>query len=281
MVWELLVVVALASLIAASINDLRTREVPDWVSYAGIAAGLGIRLIDAIVYSDIFIFGSGVLGFAVAWVLGVALFYTGQWGGGDSKVLMALGALLGGDWDVLGFQASLLMNLIVVGGMYGLVWMTVLGTRHFRKVKTMACIVRKEERTAGVAAILGILFCVIVAVVLWDSWYWFPALWAAVLVALTYGLYIGLMAVERVCFFSWVPATHLVEGDWIVQDVKVRGEYICGRRDLGVSREQIALLRKAGVKKVLVRSGIPFVPSFLLALIATLSMGNVLVWVLL
>ncbi|PIO05594.1 hypothetical protein COT47_04145, partial [Candidatus Woesearchaeota archaeon CG08_land_8_20_14_0_20_43_7] len=51
-------------------------------------------------------------------------------------------------------------------------------------------------------------------------------------------------------------------------------KYICGPKDLGIEKKQIAILLKHKVKKVLVREGIPFVPSFLIAFIVNVFFQN-------
>jgi hypothetical protein len=90
----------------------------------------------------------------------------------------------------------------------------------------------------------------------------------------TFYLWIYIKVIEKVAMLKYVTPSELTEGDWIAKEVKVNGKLICGPRDLGIEKEQIAKLkqfyRKGKVKKVLVKYGIPFVPSFLLALIATL-----------
>jgi len=45
-------------------------------------------------------------------------------------------------------------------------------------------------------------------------------------------------------------------------------EYVCGPGDLGITNQQIALLKQHGIKHVVVKEGIPFVPSFLIAYVA-------------
>ena len=62
-----------------------------------------------------------------------------------------------------------------------------------------------------------------------------------------------------------VSPLELTEGDWLERDVVVSGKTI-RKSFAGLSFEQILLLRRYG-KKVLVKNGIPFAPSFLLALL--------------
>ena len=79
-----------------------------------------------------------------------------------------------------------------------------------------------------------------------------------------------------------IPIEKLTEGDWIVKDVMVDNKRICGPKDLGIEKKQIAQLiklkQKGKIQNIVIKEGIPFVPSFLIAYIATLLLGN---WLLL
>jgi len=55
------------------------------------------------------------------------MFYTGQWGGGDSKMLMALGSLLGFTLDFKkDFLLNLLINIVIAGGLYAVAGLGIL-----------------------------------------------------------------------------------------------------------------------------------------------------------
>ncbi|MEK6874560.1 MAG: A24 family peptidase [Nanoarchaeota archaeon] len=273
---ELLFIVAALILGVASLTDLRTREVPDWLSFAGIAAGLGIRLIESassLTWSPLI---AGVFGFGFAWVLATALFYLGQWGGGDSKMLMALGALFGLEWSVFSFSVSFLVNLLFVGGVYGLFWMVTLALRHIQKTRK-AFEKLESQHNMVIAKVIAHLVSTILLVIAYlsrASIWWFPLVLAAVLSLGSYYLFLMLRSVEAVCFLKKMPVSELTEGDWIYKDVKIKRMYLCGPKDLGISKQQIMLLKKYKIKDVLVKSGIPFIPSFLIAFGVTLAFGN-------
>ena len=84
--------------------------------------------------------------------------------------------------------------------------------------------------------------------------------------------------------YRLVEPVKLTEGDWIVNDVYVGRQYICGPKDLGIEKRQIRKLveyyKKGKVKRILIKEGIPFVPSFLIAFIITFLFGNALMWIL-
>jgi preflagellin peptidase FlaK len=83
------VVISLVILLYASWSDYKTREVSNgvWAIYAPIA--LALSLIDLLLYNSTNLLGFG-LSFAVTTVIALLLFYTGGFGGADSKALMCI-----------------------------------------------------------------------------------------------------------------------------------------------------------------------------------------------
>ena len=77
---------------------------------------------------------------------------------------------------------------------------------------------------------------------------------------------------------KYVKPQQLTEGDWIAKDVNINGKYLTGPRDLGIEkrkiRKLIELYKMGKVKKILIKEGIPFVPSFFVAYVITLLYGN-------
>jgi len=285
MVYSLILMgIILIGLIIATITDLKTREVPDWLSYGLIAIGLGVNLIFSFAYGNYWFFVNSLAGFTLFLAVALIMFYTGQWGGGDSKVLMGLGALIGFDFRLtkFPFMASFLINILVVGAVYGLMWSLFL---VFKNWKGFYREFRKKLHSAKVVRLKG---AVIIFVVLMLALSFFtketairPLLFAlALLVLLTFYLWVFVKAVEKICMLKSITPDKLTEGDWIAKDVKHNGKYICGPKDLGIEKKQIRQLVKLyklnKIKRILIKEGIPFVPSFLIAYIITLVWGNLL-----
>ena len=86
---------AFIALLIGSITDLKTREVPDWVNYGLICSGVALNLLFSIIYSNPSFILSSIIGLAIFFVIAYVMFYAGQWGGGDSKMLMGIGAIIG------------------------------------------------------------------------------------------------------------------------------------------------------------------------------------------
>ncbi|MBW3005044.1 A24 family peptidase [Candidatus Woesearchaeota archaeon] len=270
--------VCLFLLIIGTFTDLKVREVPDWLNYSGIFIGLGLRLIWSFYSFDWSYIIEGLVGFGVFFGLACLMFYLGQWGGGDAKMLMALGALLGLKLSFDSFTIGFVISLMIVGGVYGFLWSGFLAVKNWDKFsaeyrKILAA--KKKYR----ALFLGFSFVLLVSAFFAPSVFTrFMLIFIALFVPAMNYLILGVKAVENCCMYQRVKPVDLTEGDWIAKDVKVKGKRICGPKDLGIEKKQIRQLIKLKVKSVVVKTGIPFVPSFLLAFLLTLWIGNPLLY---
>jgi prepilin peptidase CpaA len=75
----------------ATICDLRTREIPDWISAVLLGFGLIAVLFDWTRLS----FAESLVGMVLGFLITAPLFYLGGIGGGDVKLVTALGSVLG------------------------------------------------------------------------------------------------------------------------------------------------------------------------------------------
>ncbi len=125
-----------------------------------------------------------------------------------------------------------------------------------------------------------VLFIVLIllAVLVPDKFIKLMILYLALISIITFYLWIAIKAVEDACMLKYVKPMQLTEGDWIAKDVKVNGKYITGPKDLGIEKKKIkkliALYKRRKIKKILIKEGIPFVPSFFVAYVITLIYGN-------
>src|SRR3989344_5425440 len=90
----ILIILTIITLLIASYTDIKTREIPDWLNYALLFSALGIRTIFSINHGYQILL-SGILGLAVCFLIANLFYFTKQWGGGDSKLLMSIGAIIG------------------------------------------------------------------------------------------------------------------------------------------------------------------------------------------
>jgi prepilin peptidase CpaA len=142
--WSL---VLLLPVTFALVCDLRTREVPDWipaaiVAWACLATALGLH---RVTWLEL------IAGALVGLGLGAAVFYLGWPGGGDVKLLAAIGAAVG-PWALL----SIMAWMAVTGGILALI-AAARGKRDFAYVPAIAVGVAVETFWPGglARALLG------------------------------------------------------------------------------------------------------------------------------
>jgi len=274
--WDLiLIVITLIVLLIASYSDLRTREVPDWLSYSLIFGALGIRLIFSLNTFDWSILLNGAIGLAVCIALAYLFYYSGQWGGGDSKLLMGMGAVIGIEWPLSNASLNLLwffLALLFLGSIYGLVWMG--GISVVKRKNFVPIWKNKQNKQRGLfifalACSLALLGLILLS----------PALWFFSLLPIgLYYLFSFVSAVEDSCFYNKVSPEKLVEGDWLGEAVKIGDKTIVVRKTLeagDVSRLK-QLFRDGKLKWVTIKEGVPFVPSFLFAYLALFFLDKLL-----
>ncbi|MDD5086245.1 MAG: A24 family peptidase [Candidatus Nanoarchaeia archaeon] len=272
--------IALISLIFASLTDIKTREVPDWLNYGLIIFGLFSRLIYSFVLSDFSFFFYGLAGFFVFFIIGNLMFYSAQWGGGDSKLLMGLGALIGlnPNFTEIPFIFMFFINIMIVGAFYGLFWSFLLAIKNWKKFSRDFTIRLKEKTRIRAIVIILCLLILSSSFFINKNFLRMMVVSLAVFTFLIFYLSLFIKSIEKTCMLKYVNPEQLTEGDWIAKDVIVNKKRIAGPKDLGIEKKQINKLiefkRKGLVKKILIKEGIPFVPSFLIAYILTLFVGN-------
>ncbi|TVQ63003.1 MAG: hypothetical protein EA379_04700 [Phycisphaerales bacterium] len=96
----------------ASVYDLRTREIPDWIPIA-LLVWAAVALLVGVHHAD---WLSALGGLALAFGIGALLFYIADFGGGDAKLLGAVGACYG-----LGSTLPILFWIAIMGGVLAVV----------------------------------------------------------------------------------------------------------------------------------------------------------------
>lgn len=250
--------------------DLRTREIPDYVNYTAIAIGIGVRLLYSVFMWDFYPFTYGLLGFGAAFLLGCIMFYTGQWGGGDSKALMGVGALLGIDFTLWNTFFVFLIFVIISGGIYNLIWCSCLALKHHRIFFTKTQQLLRENKKLHLASLFTAIFLLAFSFFL-TEFLFLLFIFFTLFTPFFFYLFIFVKSVEECCMLRRVEPRELTEGDWIAEDVLFKGKRITGPKDLGVSKQQIrqlvTLYSQKKIKKVLLKTGIPFTPTFWLAFV--------------
>ena len=269
--------ITLLALLIASYTDLKTREVPDWASYGLIFAALGIRLIYSLAERDGTILFSGILGFAVFFTLAFALYKAHQWGGGDSKLLMGIGAIIGitfpfdySSWLLLWFFLSLLF----LGAVYGLFWMAYFAVKKRKEfISSFKLMLKRYKIIHGMVWAVSL----ILGFSLFLSYNFSSSLWLISFLIIIFYLLMFVLSVENGCLFNKVHIHRLTPGDWLVTGEKkaVKMKTLL-KKDIWSLR---TLHAKGKVHYVTIREGIPFIPSFLFAYLAIIFGKNIWHWI--
>lgn len=264
--WAFLFIIGLVWVTAASIQDLKSREVANWLNFSLIIFALGFRFFFSLFAgggSGFGFFYQGLIGLGVFWGLGNLLYYGRMFAGGDAKLMIALGAILPLSTElsinIMAFTWFFLLFL-VIGGFYGVAWSLVLCFRNLnafkREFKRQGVKYRKISLVVMALGLLVMIFALFSGVIFW----------LGVLIFILPYFYLYAKAVDEACMVKKLPVNKLTEGDWLYKDVKV------GRRLIkpiwaGLSKKDIKDIKKK-YKVVEIRQGIPFVPVFLIAFIA-------------
>src|SRR3989338_1575882 len=283
----IILVVTITALAAASFTDIKKREVPDWLNYGLVVFGLGTNLLLSVAFWTWTFISYSVFGMLALFAIAYFMFYAGQWGGGDSKMLIGLGSIFGLPFfftspyiDVSSFIISFWFNLLITGTIYALLWSAFLAVKNRKRfAKELKSGLRKKAKTRKL--VLLIALAILAASVAFKE----PRLKLLLMaeqafLSLPFFLSVFSKSVERAGMLKLVKPQALTEGDWIAKNVVVGNRIITGPKDLGVSKKQIFLLNRlhgqGKVKRILIKVGIPFVPGFFAALLLTIAYGNLL-----
>lgn len=264
--YYFLFLLALIWCIFACVQDLRKREIANWLTFSLIIFALSYRAFYSAVEKDgerFFLFGLG--GVAVFLLLAHLFYYSRAFAGGDAKLLIGFGAILPferyGDFLIL--SMSFIFLLFFVGAIFSLFYSFFLVHGNLEKFKiAFTDHIRKYTKLLILLLFLCSALFIVVLINGFSISLWFLSSTLLFVFAVTF---VYLKAVEASCLIVLLDARKLSEGDWLERDVRVKEKLI--RKSVhGLSAEEISFLRK-NRKKVWIKQGLPFAPAFLITLL--------------
>jgi len=141
------IVIALVGSTFCGLWDLKTSDIPDNVCWLMIALGIGLHGLESyVIGSSLPIVNSFIAGGAFL-IFGLFMYYTGQWGGGDGELLVAIGFLLPTATipTFFPFSFTFFVNMLFVGAIYSVIYVIFLakspgverkGFEFYRKIPT-------------------------------------------------------------------------------------------------------------------------------------------------
>jgi len=253
---------ALIWIIFATIQDIRTREIANWLNFSLVIFALGFRFFYSLFeMPGLTFFYQGLVGFLVFYALSELFYYGKMFAGGDAKLMMALGAVLPWSLDLFTNVKIFFMFLtlfLVIGAVYGLIVSVVFGFLNFSRLKKELKIQLKKKKNF-VFTLLA-LASVLLILSFFDSVFFSFGIFVFIIPY----FYLYIKSVDEACMVKKIKPSKLTEGDWLYENTKVGKKIIKATWD-GVSLEDIKLLRKK--KFVLVRYGVQFAPVFLMSFV--------------
>ena len=265
-----LIAIGIIWIFFAVLQDLKRREVDNLWNFSLIAFALAYRLAFSSYSGNYWFFINGILGLAIFLFLGNLFYYSRLFAGGDAKLVIALGTILPLSYNwITNFKifGLFILLFLVLGSIYSLIWAVVLVLENFHEFKKQIVLQWKKH---------AILFWIVIVVAIISSFLIYYAsgstslsiLFGIVLILFPI-LFVFAKAVEESGLKKWISPQKLTEGEWLYHDINVAGRKIKASWD-GVSADELRLIKKKYKKDVLIKEGIPFTPSFLLAFICLL-----------
>lgn len=262
-----LIILGLVWIIVAIIQDMKRREVDNLWNFSLIAFALAYRIAVSIFINDYWFALNGLIGFFIFILLGNLFYYLRLFAGGDAKLMMALGTIfpLSYSWianiKIFGF---FILLFLLGGSIYALIYSFCLVVQNFNNFKKEFVEQWGNYKNLFLIGLIFALFLVLSAFLISQTGFVFIGL----VILLFPVLYVFAKSVEESCMVREVSWDKVTEGDWLYKDVKIKGKLIKADWE-GVSKKELELIRKSK-KKIFVKYGIPFTPSFLFGFVGVL-----------
>lgn len=255
-------------ILVALFQDLKRREVDNWLNYFLLVFGFVFIFYKIILERDFSLFLYSGFTLIVMFFFMNVFYYGRVFAGGDAKLLVALSAFfVAPSFFITSVNIGVfLFFLMFAGSVYGLSYSFVLYFKDFKKVNS---VMEKYHKNRIVKSFLflGLLvflfgFFEVVFFFLGFLLFIFPL------------LYIFAKGLEDVSMIKEISGKELREGDWLANDVKVGKNVVKSSWD-GLSEKEIRLLKNKN--KIKIKNGFPFVPAFLIAFLGYAFLRDIFV----
>jgi len=262
----LLIAIALIGSFAAGFYDLKTSNIPDKLCILMIILGLIIHSITGFSTGDFsslinaFIFGGLFLGF------GLLMYFTGQWGGGDGELVVAIGVLLPNISFVktyFPFAISFFINSFFIGAIYSVLYSLILSAENPHISKDFFNKIKEPIILAPLT------FFILLSIVSFFFFRFLSFLFFLMFILILFWKFSK--SIEK-GFYKRIPVSKLKVDDMLGEDIPSLKIY--KRLIKGLTKEQVNKIKK--IKRyVIVREGIRYGLVFPLTLVFTLLLGDI------
>ena len=277
-------------IIIASISDIKTRAVPDFISYLMIFSGLSLRALYAVSYNELNYFILAIINLVIFFIIGNLLYYTKQWGGGDTKLLIGISVVFSTYPNFLlnyfnprlnefSFPLTILINVLLIGAVYSIIFAIILAIKNKEKFILEFNKINKRTKYLKLASlVISISIIIIALTIIQEKTLQLIYILLSFLLILLYYFGIAMKAVENVCMYKIIPVEKLQEGDWIQNNLFYKNKLIYKKSFIGLTKKQLELIKSSKIKKILIKEGIPFTSVFLISFIISITLGDLFLY---
>ncbi len=234
-----LFVLALFWIIFATVQDLKKREIANWLNFSLIIFALGFRFFYSLFSQGNFeFFYQGLIGLGIFFIIGNLFYYGKLFAGGDAKMMIALGT-------VLPFSENFSVNMnifilflflfLIVAAIYSLIISLVLSFRNFGKFKKEFY---KRWKLYAKPSLLVMILGIIIMILNFEIF----GIILGSMVFISPLLMIYAKAVDESCMVKKIKTTQLTEGDWLYRNLKI-GKRLIKPSWGGLNKKDIILIQ--------------------------------------
>ncbi|MEM5879388.1 MAG: prepilin peptidase [Candidatus Aenigmatarchaeota archaeon] len=266
-----------SSLAAAFDLKITPTEIPDEIPHAMITLALILACLKSLLDFSVtpliesFLYGGLLLAF------GFLMYRFGQWGGGDAKVLAAVGFFSPLISPLFGkihfhFAFSYLVNVFIVGAAYMIFYAFALAFLNKKIFFEFGKNVKSNSKILLISILTLILLFPLTNIFLFNLFNlpsdFYSIFSNSLLISLLclglFLLWIFTRTVEEVAFKRRTPVSKLKVGDVLLESKIWEG----------ITEKELKKIKRSGKKFVWIKEGVRFAPTFPLALIFTLLFGD-------
>jgi Flp pilus assembly protein protease CpaA len=264
MIELILFSIAFIGSLAAGLWDLKTTEIPDEIPTLMAVFGVFLWILSGNLQGLLFSLAFGTAFLVFGWLL----YKAGQWGGGDAKLLSAVGFTLPimnyASSNIINnfFAINFFFNVFFVGLFYMIVYSVALGSLNRGTFSMFGRNLVKEKITLVSVVVLTVISLI--------TFFAFP-IFAVPSLFLAFAALLILFwkyskIVESNIFKRKIPVSKLRVGDVLVDS----------RRWDGLTEEEVSTIKKSGKRFVVIKEGVRFGMVFPIAVLVTYFFGNIL-----
>ncbi|MEM5811900.1 MAG: prepilin peptidase [Candidatus Aenigmatarchaeota archaeon] len=236
-------------LFIAAIYDLKTTEIPDEIPIFLIALGIFTSIFKWLFLNDITYLTKMLIVGSIFSIFGIIAYYTGQWGAGDSALLISIAFL----YPDFVFIFKYLINLLIFGSIF-MVTFSIIYCYIYSKnsLKIFFYHLKKFKLAYFMLFIIPIIIHFLFAHKILTV---FSALLPILAILYNFG-----KIVEKYGFKRKIKVSELKVGD-VLASFKIWR---------GITKEEIEKIKKSNKKFVIIKEGVRFAPAFFIAFIYTM-----------